>query len=92
MVRAGQGRLTEGDTQKVGLDTIGRLLGRQDWVKPQAARENAGNFSPAAGEMRKIISGRSKIRRTKYRNHVIISRLRGRKPTVVNWNVSGGIF
>ena len=93
MEGTGLGILTEGDTQRVGLDTIGRLLGRQEWVKPGwLARENVENFSGAAGERRKIISGRSEIRRTKYRNHVIISRLRGRKPTVVNWNVSGGIF
>ena len=85
-------KLTEDDTQRVGLDSIGRLIGREDWRVEQAARKNVGNFSPPAEEKMKIISGRSKIRRTMYRNHVIISRLRGRKPTVVNWKISGGIF
>ena len=87
-----RGELTEDHTQRVGLDSIGRLLGRDDWRTKQAAQQNVGNFSPPAEEKMKIISERSKIRTTMYRNHVIISRLRGRKPTLVNWNISGGIF
>ena len=93
-----RGDLTEDPTQRVGLDTIGRLIGRDSWVKhkqkPQAVWGNVGNFSPPTEEKIKIISGRSKIRLgsaggTMHRNHVIISHLRGRKPTVLNWNISG---
>ena len=79
---------------------MGRLLGREAWVSKQqaAAQENAGNFSLLAEQKIKISSGRSEIRLGSAagtmggRNHVIISHLRGRKPAVVNWNVSGGIL
>ena len=81
-------------SKRVGLESIGRLIGRQEWLQMVVARpeENVKNFpSPAEDEM---ISGRSKSTMadgpvTTYRNNVIISTVRGRKPAVVNWNIAG---
>ena len=81
-------------SKRVGLESIGRLIGRQEWLQMVVARpeENVKNFPSPAED--KMISGRSKSTMadgpvTTYRNNVIISTVRGRKPAVVNWNIAG---